>query len=98
MIGRFLQQDTDGGSYVHEYYEKNREFLDILMEHVDIFDAEDKAWLLRLWSHKGEEDFDAYLQVQGLREAFHTVPSGFRVGQHACKLVEDDKQPLIPQP
>src|SRR5437764_4451635 len=47
-----------GGSYSYEYYDGRKEFISILVERVHLFIPEDKAWLLSLWNHKGEKDFD----------------------------------------
>lgn len=85
-----VEQDGRGDSlYVVEHYTKAKDFTDILVEQSHCFALEDKAWLLSIVSLcEGEEDFDLYLQVEGLRVAFDVRASGFHVGQHACAFVE----------
>lgn len=84
------EQDSELGSsiYVTEYYDEAKEFIDMLVEQSHCFTAEDREWLLSLIGKCGKEVFDSGLQVEGLRVAFHLKPSGFCVGQHACRLEE----------
>ncbi len=82
------EQDSMGDgatSYVTEHYEEDKGFATILAEQAHCFPSEDREWLLSLVNDE-EQDFDLDLQIEGLREAFHLKPSGFNVGQHACKL------------
>ena len=75
----------DGDSYCREHYgDYNKSLADILEEHIDCFALEDREILSSRYTFE--------TLAEALREAIQLEPSGFRVGQHACKLVKDDKE------
>lgn len=97
------QESAGGESYTPGYYGEGKDFAQILAKHASCFTPQDRAWLLDLiqrYQHTQEQIapgigdypisdlFDLDVQVEALQQAFHVEPSGFQVGQHACRLKE----------